>query len=326
MRIPMKDSFTGFDIAHRTACLFLAALPCVLAASHARAEIACGDVPTDVPIAIQEQLKGEVEGKAQAVTKLLGSANLKGAIDTSRTELHEEHRNLDQHQIDMYSLWVFCQIISSEKTMSAADKAKLLMQVRSSFGQQSSRNFDLLHQPDQLPPHLLLSLFMTEESRITGAIDNFTWRPITFYHNKNPYKVYCLIYYDKSGHTKFISVYVPSGQDLVDLLSSLIDHVGEFLEHSLKNPVINWRAKVQGESEPETFSSFPFSGRIYIYYEGTLGSEELGDLSRAYKARGMAAEFRGSDYLLAVWENILLGTAIAPPEFAIRDDTITKVP
>jgi hypothetical protein len=166
---------------------------------------------------------------------------------------------------------------------------------------------------------------MTEDWNITGAVDRFSFRPITFDHDQRSYKVYLSVYYDKGSHAKYISVYIPYGQNMVDLLSSLIDHVGEFLQNSLKNPMINSQAKLQGESEPETFSSFPFSGCIYIYYEGTLGSEELGDLSRAYKARGMAAEFRGSDYMLAIWSNIVAGIALPPREFAIEDDAICRM-
>jgi hypothetical protein len=58
--------------------------------------------PKDVPLATQQQLKGDVEGQAQMLTTLLGTAQVKGAIETSRTELYEQHTNSDHHQIDMY--------------------------------------------------------------------------------------------------------------------------------------------------------------------------------------------------------------------------------
>jgi hypothetical protein len=111
--------------------------PTPSSASVPSAEITCGEVPKDMPISVQEQLKGELEGKAQAVTKLLGSASLQGKIDTSRTELYEQHKNLDQHQIDMFYMWVLCQIILSDKNMSGPEKVKQWMQVRSSFDKQS---------------------------------------------------------------------------------------------------------------------------------------------------------------------------------------------
>ena len=73
--------------AARWVCGILPSLPCVLVSFSASAQLACGDVPKDVPITIQEQLKGDVNGQAQALTKLLGTAEIKGAIETSRTEM-----------------------------------------------------------------------------------------------------------------------------------------------------------------------------------------------------------------------------------------------
>jgi hypothetical protein len=95
--------------------------------------ISCGDAPKDVPLMIQEQLKGDAEGKAQALTKMLGSAQIRGNIDTSRMELQEEHKNLDQHQIDMYYLWVSCQAIMADKGLSIADKMRLWAESRTAF-------------------------------------------------------------------------------------------------------------------------------------------------------------------------------------------------
>jgi hypothetical protein len=95
--------------------------------------VSCGDASKDVPLVIEEQLRGDVEGKAQLLTKMLGSAQIKGTVDASRTELQEEHKNLDQHQIDMYYLWVSCQVIIADKNLSTPDKVKLWADVRLSF-------------------------------------------------------------------------------------------------------------------------------------------------------------------------------------------------
>ena len=53
--------------------------------------------PKDLPIAIQEQLKGDVTGKAETFMKL-GAAQLQGAVDMSRMELYEQHKS-DQSQL-----------------------------------------------------------------------------------------------------------------------------------------------------------------------------------------------------------------------------------
>jgi hypothetical protein len=111
----------------------LLALPLILLSFPTSAQIACGDSPKDIPIAVQEMLKGDVEGKAQLLTKMLGDAQLKGKVETSRTELHQEHKNLDQYQIDMYFMWVACQALNSDKTLSTGDKIKLWTDVRAAF-------------------------------------------------------------------------------------------------------------------------------------------------------------------------------------------------
>jgi hypothetical protein len=127
------------------ASLFLPSLP-------AFAQDICSDAPKDVPQYIQEQLQGDVEGKAQALTKLLAGAEIKGIVNTNKTELYEQHKNLDQHQIDMYFSWVSCQAIMADKTLSTAYKLKMWMQVRSAFGpsnvsdRQPARNPNALYQ------------------------------------------------------------------------------------------------------------------------------------------------------------------------------------
>src|SRR5215831_6592888 len=104
---------------------FYVVVGAILLSFPAKAQISCGEATKDVPVAVQEQLKGDVEGKAQLITKMLGDAQLKGKVETSRAELHQEHRNLDQHQIDTYFMWVACQALAFDKTLSAAEKITL---------------------------------------------------------------------------------------------------------------------------------------------------------------------------------------------------------
>jgi hypothetical protein len=68
----------------------------------ARAQVQCGGTPSQVPVSTQEQLKGDVEGKAQILAKFLPGAQIKGAVEISKNELYQEHRNVDKYQIDMY--------------------------------------------------------------------------------------------------------------------------------------------------------------------------------------------------------------------------------
>jgi len=88
----------------------LLSLVILVASFPAFAQRSCGDAPKEIPVLIQEQLKGDVTGKAQTFMKL-GAGQIQGAVDASRTELYEQHKSVDQHQIDMYFMWVSCQVI-----------------------------------------------------------------------------------------------------------------------------------------------------------------------------------------------------------------------
>jgi hypothetical protein len=116
----------------------------------ALAQVSCGDPPKDVPAYIQEQLKGDAEGRAQALTRILGGLEIKGSVDASRTELYEQHRNLDQHQIDMYFMWVSCQAIMADRTLTTVDKLMMWTQVRSAFGSSTTGDARPTRNPNAL--------------------------------------------------------------------------------------------------------------------------------------------------------------------------------
>jgi hypothetical protein len=88
--------------------MIAASISAALLSVPANAQMQCGDAPKEVPNSVQKELKSDVDAKARLLPKIAGG-ELKAAIETSRTELHQEHKNLDQHQIDMYFLWVACQ-------------------------------------------------------------------------------------------------------------------------------------------------------------------------------------------------------------------------
>jgi hypothetical protein len=121
----------------------LLSLLVVFASFPALAQLPCGDAPKEVPVFIQEQLKGDVTGKAQTFMKL-GAGQIQGAVDASRTELHEQHKDVDQHQIDMYFMWVSCELINADKDMKTSEKMKIWFDVHSAFDRRGSLeiNFD----------------------------------------------------------------------------------------------------------------------------------------------------------------------------------------
>jgi WD40 repeat protein len=85
----------------------------------------CGEQPKELPPDVQEQIKGDVEGKAQLFTKLLGDAQLKGKVEASKTELQQKYKDVDKAQMDRYMSWVSCQSIMQDKELTTAQKNKL---------------------------------------------------------------------------------------------------------------------------------------------------------------------------------------------------------
>ena len=67
----------------------------ILFSVTARAQMTCGPEP-DIPPDVGELFKGDVEGKAQLFTKLLGDTNLKGTVETSKNEVHQKYNNADK--------------------------------------------------------------------------------------------------------------------------------------------------------------------------------------------------------------------------------------
>jgi hypothetical protein len=90
--------------------------------------VTCGTQP-DIPPDVSRSFSGDVEGKAQLFTKLLGDLDLKGKIDESKNEVYQKYKNVDKSKIDIYIAWVSCQNIMSDQNLTASQKAKLWIDV-----------------------------------------------------------------------------------------------------------------------------------------------------------------------------------------------------
>jgi hypothetical protein len=97
--------------------------------SGANAQVNCGNQPSEVPPDVAQRIQGDVEGKAQAFTKLLGDVNLKGKVDTSRNEVHQKYNDLDKTVIDRYMIWVSCQSILQDKDLKPPERNKLWLEI-----------------------------------------------------------------------------------------------------------------------------------------------------------------------------------------------------
>jgi len=82
----------------------------------------CGEQPQNLPIDVQQQIKGDAEGKAKLAVRLLGDASLSGSVESSRRELRQKYDNIDRSTVDRYFLWVTCQQIMNDRAMTTPQK------------------------------------------------------------------------------------------------------------------------------------------------------------------------------------------------------------
>lgn len=96
--------------------------------SELHAQVQCGTQP-NIPPDVQQRIQGDVEGKAQVFSKLLGDVNLKGKVDSSKNEVYQKYKDLDRAQIDQYMIWVSCQGIMSDQKLDTSEKVKLWLEI-----------------------------------------------------------------------------------------------------------------------------------------------------------------------------------------------------
>jgi hypothetical protein len=116
------------------ALVFLAV---IMFSSGLHAQVQCGSQPK-IPGDVEDQIKGDVEGKAQIFTKLLGDVNLKGTVESSKKEVYQKYKDLDKSQIDQYMIWVSCQNIMSDPKLSSSEKSKLWIEIYRELTRKSS--------------------------------------------------------------------------------------------------------------------------------------------------------------------------------------------
>jgi hypothetical protein len=87
----------------------------------------CGSAPEwDVKSENQEKIKGDLQGKAQALSKYIGSADLTGQIQTERQTIYRTTDQSEARRQDAYLAFMFCVLIMDDKTLSTPEKIKAI--------------------------------------------------------------------------------------------------------------------------------------------------------------------------------------------------------
>src|SRR4051794_36112190 len=91
-----------------------------------QAQPSCGDPPR----VDNQTLKGDLEGKAKVLSSLIGDANLKGQIETARTDIFSKYPNAGTTRSDDYLQYMFCSFVLSDPKLSAQDKFRAIQEFR----------------------------------------------------------------------------------------------------------------------------------------------------------------------------------------------------
>jgi hypothetical protein len=92
----------------------------------AQAQPSCGDPPR-----IDDQtLKGDLDGKAQFLSRLVGDASLKGHIETARTDIFSKYPNAGATRSDAYLEYMFCSFVLTDSKLSAQEKFRAIQEFR----------------------------------------------------------------------------------------------------------------------------------------------------------------------------------------------------
>jgi hypothetical protein len=96
-------------------------------------EAICG-APPSLPTATQneESIKGQLQGQADFLSKLVGKAELAGQIDAARKQLFQSSDRFFAAQKDAYLSYLFCILIMQDKSLSTPEKLKALETYRNS--------------------------------------------------------------------------------------------------------------------------------------------------------------------------------------------------
>jgi len=170
--------------------------------------------------------------------------------------------------------------------------------------------------PFQPPSHLLLDLFMTDGNTITGGMNRQVYFTLTA-DTKTVGTGFFRVNYDMGSGSKYIFVYVLRADDPKLALSSIITQIKRWLEWDLENGLAGTlEMHAQGESTLGFWSALPFTGSVFLYYENTIGPEDMGEITRIYRENNLRLVPRGYDYAFSTWQSIRLGSD-KPPEFRI---------
>ena len=96
-----------------------------------QAQTLCGNPPEfSVKSEESESIKGDLQGKAQFLSRFVGDAELSGEIDSARRIIYQSADTIAAAQQDAYLAYMFCTIIINDTSMTSKEKIKSIQEFR----------------------------------------------------------------------------------------------------------------------------------------------------------------------------------------------------
>jgi hypothetical protein len=134
--------------------ILLFSTTCSFAADHTL----CGNPP---PVENVEE-KDELDGKVDFFKRFIGTAELKGKISQTKTEIFSKYRNKDERSL-AYMQYQMCIIIMDDTTLTTSEKLKQIREIHDEFVDKKSPVID--YEDEHRTLHLLYT---------AGVKDRFT--------------------------------------------------------------------------------------------------------------------------------------------------------
>ncbi len=135
----------------------------------------------------------------------------------------------------------------------------------------------------------LKQYFDTDFNRVLSA-----HQPFLFQSKPESVEIICRVHYDFDANVTFVSYYIPALRNLVPLCINLIEDLN-WAEKMMQDIPVQY-GRLGDESILST--DLQFSGRVHLYSETELSTQDLGILKEHGKQLSRSIHFRGPKYAL----------------------------
>jgi hypothetical protein len=90
----------------------------------------CGDPP---PVT-DETLKGEIQGRANMLTRFFGDAQITGQVDMARTDIFSHYPHAEQGRATAYFQYVLCALLFSDSSLDSHEKIETWLRIKDALG------------------------------------------------------------------------------------------------------------------------------------------------------------------------------------------------